>query len=169
MAGEPVGYFEAWALWWDGIDIKSRILGGLEIYWWARFAKIAALLGALAFLPDIIGLERLRAWLSALKKPVESTLMVVVGILCLVLPFSFLLLVVWMKPGPIGLLAIVLLPVGLGIGAYILDSFIKGTGRPVGAVATVLKLTEHTTFMQFVRITSLILLLAAFHFDFLAS
>ncbi|MER6006317.1 hypothetical protein ABT120_47770 [Nonomuraea angiospora] len=169
MALQEISYLEAWSLWSAGTDIKSRILWGLEIYKWARLAKVAALLAGLAILIDIVGPVRLREWLSPLKRPVETTVMAAVGILCLVLPFAFLWFVASTLPGPIALGALILLPIGLGIGAYILESFIKGKGHPVAAVAGLVKITKHTVFIQFVRTTSLILLVAAFHFDFLAS
>ncbi|MCF6470642.1 hypothetical protein FAF44_19890 [Nonomuraea sp. MG754425] len=169
MASQVIGYLEAWSLWSDGVDIKSRVLWGLEIYWWARMAKVAALLGGLAILTDIVGTKRLQEWLATLRKPTESILMVTVAVLCLVLPFALPFVATSILPRDLGLLTLVLVPVGLAIGAYILDSFIKGKGRPLGAIARVVKLTEHGVFVQFVRITSLLLVIAAFHFDFLAS
>lgn len=63
-----VTYWDAWALWWAGDpELPRYLLGGLEIYWWARVGKAAGLIAAVVLVVEIIGLERLRSWAIALS------------------------------------------------------------------------------------------------------
>jgi len=58
-----VGYFEAWGLWFSGqeVDPQAR-LWFMGLLWWGRAGKIAAFLGGLTVILDLIGSERLRSW-----------------------------------------------------------------------------------------------------------
>ena len=64
MAGQEISYFDAWSAWADGIDIRQRVLWGLEIYWWARASKIATLVAGFVVILDIIGAERVEEWVN---------------------------------------------------------------------------------------------------------
>ncbi|MGA5758215.1 hypothetical protein [Nonomuraea bangladeshensis] len=63
MAGQEISYLDAWSAWADGVDIRNRVLWGLEIYWWARWAKVGAFIAGLTLLLDIVGPERIERYL----------------------------------------------------------------------------------------------------------
>jgi hypothetical protein len=67
---ESISWLEAWSRWASGNPtLKDNMLWGLQILWWGRIGKIAAFVGGLTLVLDILGPERLR---SALGRSVEK-------------------------------------------------------------------------------------------------
>lgn len=56
-----------WKQWLEGGDLRTTMVLGLPIYWWARIGKLAQLLGALTILAEIIGPARLRSFSASLR------------------------------------------------------------------------------------------------------
>lgn len=60
-AVQPIGYLEAWRLWFAGQQVPGdALLWFMSLRWWARAGKIATFLGGTTVVLDIIGPERLR-------------------------------------------------------------------------------------------------------------
>ncbi|GIH27595.1 hypothetical protein Aph01nite_59050 [Acrocarpospora phusangensis] len=55
MTDQAINYWDAWAAWGEGIDIKHRVLWGLQILWWARVAKAVAFISLLLVVFDLVG------------------------------------------------------------------------------------------------------------------
>ncbi|MEL6795830.1 MAG: hypothetical protein AAFO89_03310 [Planctomycetota bacterium] len=55
-----IGYFQAWAMWARGEDLRAATLWGLQIFWWARLSKVLGLIAALTIAVKIVGVERLK-------------------------------------------------------------------------------------------------------------
>jgi hypothetical protein len=72
MTGQEISLFDAWSAWAHGVDIKQRVLWGLEIYWWARWAKVAAFIAGLVILLDIIGINRLERWFQGKQDALKA-------------------------------------------------------------------------------------------------
>lgn len=58
--GSSVGLFEAWLLWWQGVDVKPMSLHGVSMLWVGRIAKVITFVGGLTVLLDLIGPDRVR-------------------------------------------------------------------------------------------------------------
>lgn len=58
---EAVDYFDAWARWFDGNEVKNLTMGGIQILWWARIGKLMQFAAGLVIVLDLIGPERLAA------------------------------------------------------------------------------------------------------------
>jgi hypothetical protein len=55
-----IGYFDAWGRWFSGLEVDPQLsMGFLTILWWGRLGKIAAFLGGLTVILDLLGVERL--------------------------------------------------------------------------------------------------------------
>jgi hypothetical protein len=57
---ENLGLLEAWALWGQGEALNGMSLWGIPMIWWGRAGKIAAFLGGLTVVLDVIGPDRIR-------------------------------------------------------------------------------------------------------------
>jgi hypothetical protein len=57
---ENLGLLEAWALWGQGKALNGMSLWGIPMIWWGRAGKIAAFLGGLTVVLDVIGPDRIR-------------------------------------------------------------------------------------------------------------
>ena len=67
-----IGYLDAWSRWFDGQDITQLRLGFMTVLWWGRVGKIAAFLGGLTFILDLVGERRLRSAGKSTKKLAEG-------------------------------------------------------------------------------------------------
>ena len=56
-----VTYGQAWALWWQGLDLRDHVLWGVQVVWWGRIGKVVGLLSAFSIVAEIVGPSRLRA------------------------------------------------------------------------------------------------------------
>ena len=55
-----ISYFEAWQMWMNGRSTLGNDLFGVPMIWLGRSGKIAAFVGGLAVVLDLVGTERLR-------------------------------------------------------------------------------------------------------------
>ncbi|MEU4510091.1 hypothetical protein AB0G05_11380 [Nonomuraea wenchangensis] len=208
MAGQEISYFDAWSAWADGIDIRQRVLWGLEIYWWARWAKVGAFAASLIIVVDIIGIERLERWFQRRKvltrahwimryswmvqivrraKPPgidhkPTKVVIAVNTLMITAQSTITIGILaanrnhfqgfgWLASIPLFLVLFLAVTLGMGL-VMILIAWV--TGNALGlAVAVTLEfldaMSRSGAFAYRVRLTALLLLLYAFHFDILAS
>ncbi|MFI6482693.1 hypothetical protein ACIBH1_32495 [Nonomuraea sp. NPDC050663] len=163
MAGEGTSLFEAWGAWADGVDIRQRVLWGMQIFWWARLSKTAAFLAASIIVFDIIGRKRLEQFLARWRQEaskVAAGLWTSAWIACLQAFFLFADLGIWESESNwwLGVVAVLSLIYGC----------IRLDGRP-GIMRRYLWLAEHDNLILIARIVAFVLIALAFHFDFLAS
>ena len=167
MTGQGISYFDAWSAWADGVDIRQRVLWGLEIYWWARASKIAILVAGLIIVLEIIGPERLQAYFDARRQQDPSRMAKRVHKILVILSIPILALGVWD----------VYLNQGWGSAFFVIPGVVsvyaglvwlkEKHGERIGSF--IIKALNQSTIARYARIISLALVLAAFHFDFLAS
>lgn len=62
-----VTLFSAWALWFQGIELKDATLWGITFIWWARLGLILQFIGALTIIVDIVGHKKIREFGKKLK------------------------------------------------------------------------------------------------------
>ncbi|WP_162795873.1 hypothetical protein [Nonomuraea lactucae] len=170
MAGDPVSYLDAWSLWSDGVDIRQRVLWGLEIYWWARYAKVAALVSGLILVIDIVGPERIERLLKKVEDNADTVehqegrqqylarrFMARVAILA--------------SLGVLAALVEKYVPNGRRWSRLIMASWLVFVFLGVKDVLLrpILWVTNHSRALRVARMAALLLLVAAFHFDFLTT
>jgi hypothetical protein len=145
----------------DGEDIRSLVLWGLEIYWWARISKIAALLGGLAIVIDIVGQDRLKIYLETHQFSASRKIS---ALLASVFCLSLLVPVVLQSRIEKESISRTLAFIFVLLSAMFMYYAIKP--RLISIFSWVY---THENFLRTARVTSLFLLLTAFHFDFLAT
>ncbi|MGW5686469.1 hypothetical protein [Nonomuraea sp. NPDC003754] len=168
MGDHGLSLFDAWAAWAGGIDIRSRLLWGLEIYWWARIAKVATLIGGLIIILDIIGPERIQRYLDERKNHAPSR----IGDFVMSTLIALSLLLFLFGGGALhqrdpGAGPYVFLICGYIVGGVLWSRY--GGRTEAAIVRTIVKIFDHSAVFKYTRIISLVLLLSAFHFDLLAS
>jgi hypothetical protein len=156
---------EAWSRWLEAdADLRNSVLWGLPIVWWGRFGQIAAFLGGLVIILDIVGSEKL----SNLGKYYDGILRVyVVGAAAVIVG-----LVAWAAlthpydssdelPGEAStnpwVVLVLLIAIPLAIGAWL------------GISKVLIWTFNHDRVAFVVRVLSLSLLIMGFPFALLAS
>ncbi|MFG2075067.1 hypothetical protein [Nonomuraea maritima] len=147
-----ISYLEAWQIWMDGQSTLGSDLFGVPMIWLGRSGKIAAFIGGLAVLLDLLGPERLR-YGPAIVRMVAVTFVGVVAAALL----AWLAIVL---AAVTGFLFVLLLG---------LDRFFRGWFRIMDRVrAWRLSLTPEALERRS-RWACLALVVVGFHFDLLAS
>jgi hypothetical protein len=164
-----VGYFEAWATWFNGqeVDPHANMLG-VPMLWWGRAGNIATFVGGATVLLDIIGPERLRAWgqrPDRLLKPSKSVM-------------TACYLIFW-----VGWIAAAFSPLA-GVDTSLASTIVTALGiLTVGVAVPLSLLNMHESVLvklvirsldterpaQVFRIAGVVLLFIGFHFDLLSS
>ncbi|WP_146103761.1 hypothetical protein [Nonomuraea solani] len=171
MTGEEISLFDAWSAWADGVDIRQRVLWGLEIYWWARWGKVAALLAGLVLIIDIIGPERIEAYLKERRERKGRAGMELASIVATVLVVGWPTLVLAFAGAMLATHDNLIPGIALFSVAFIMMSMGNWLVPTVERKSTdaLMWATTHTRFLRVVRIMSILMLVAGFHFDFLVS
>ena len=189
---QDVGYFEAWAAWWQG-PTQHLVLWGHSILFWGRLGKVVQFVAALAIVVEILGPQRLRSVGVALKslfifgvgpasqkrdKALVNSIMVLVAAGSLAGGVLLGLRVTARTSSEEGIenvavLALVFIffaAVGLFLGgmaaAVLIVQVIAFLGLFVSGAAWTL---EQPNIDKVVKVISAALLIAGFHFDLLAS
>ena len=154
MSG-TITYLDAWSQWFAGREVDPQLrLWFMSILWWGRVGKIAAFLGGLTVILDLIGPDRLRTWGTAGRTKWEQPVITaVVAVLTFLIPFLLgdLSGTAWLAP-------VFLIGAGL-IGHWLAT-------RLVGWLADTL---DRPTPTFSIRMAAAILIAMGFHFDLLAS
>jgi hypothetical protein len=150
-----ITYLDAWFLWFSGQEVDPRLrLWFMSILWWGRAGKIAAFLGGLTVILDLIGPDRLRRWgragRTAWGQPIITA---VVAVLTFLIPFVLggLSGFAWLVP---------VFMIGAGLLGYWIAT------RLVGWLADTL---DRPTPAFSIRMAAAVLIAVGFHFDLLAS
>lgn len=75
-AHSHIGILEAWELWFQGKDLKAAddILWHIRLIWWGRIGVLAAFLGGLIIVLDIIGDKKLDDFASRWRRRIKKLL-----------------------------------------------------------------------------------------------
>lgn len=63
---DAINYTDAWAAWWNEVDVRDHALWGVKILWWGRIGKVIQFFAATLIVIEIIGPTRLRLWGNSL-------------------------------------------------------------------------------------------------------
>lgn len=170
-----VGYLEAWARWFDGdATLRDAELWGLPMLWWGRIGKFAAFLAGMTLIMDIVGPERLRQfsgrYLERHRSRHGSAGSAIVAAAAGVL-------LVWaiFFPGKLAILGVEIMVYSSGFTtvtagiALVISLALLAPVLLQGIRRFLIYVFERDTMAQTVRILSVFLFIAGFHFDMLAS
>ena len=174
---QSVGLFEAWGLWWQGQKLDGMALYGVPILIIGRIGKVMAFVGSVVTVIDIIGPARIREWGGRAKNFDEAR-------------FGDR----WRRrPALIAVTYLLMIPVGLGINWFALNSLIEfragsaSLGEVIANVALVFipgmlisfifesatraigRVLENEAWERALRWSGLTLIIIGFSFDLLAS
>ncbi|MEU6780366.1 hypothetical protein ABZ912_14275 [Nonomuraea angiospora] len=169
-----IGYLDALQMWFSGNSaLQDSTMYGLGMLWWGRFGKIAAFLGGMTVVLDILGPERIREYGGRLRAVPRSRTR---GALTALATAGGAIVA-----GAMGAAAEI--ATGLGRGQLALAGLIATIVLAVGWVAIstarsklfentlkgVAWVLEHPKSLVWWRVISLFGLVVGFHFDLLAS
>ncbi|MEV6039271.1 hypothetical protein AB0L65_49605 [Nonomuraea sp. NPDC052116] len=169
-----IGYLDALQMWFSGNSaLQDSTMYGLGMLWWGRFGKIAAFLGGMTVVLDILGPERIREYGGRLRAVPRSRTQ---GTLTALTTGGGAIVAGSMA-------AAVDVAMGLGSGRLALAVLIATIVLAVGWVAIstarsklfentlkgVAWVLEHPKSLGWWRVISLLGLVVGFHFDLLAS
>lgn len=166
---DEVSYFDAWSR-WSALDdsLKHAFLWGLQIGWWGRIGKALAFLAGLVIVLDIVGPQRVAAYLGLLlsdhprtKFPAHTGRWAALSLMVVVAEFVFLFPALGDASGWL-FWALALGGVLSSVMALTLLYFLFG-------VLALGWLREESRVVNVVRCASLFLLAVGFHFDMLGS
>lgn len=157
-----IGYLDAWSMWLSGQEVDPQLrMGPMTVLWWGRVGKIAAFMGGLTIILDLVGTERLREAGRRLNASIYGF-----GAF-----FWIVQILIWLMLAAVGW-----------------DLIINGTGPSSITVMSVVSLVlcgllllvlfgvrwllwglDHRVPGWGIRLTAAILIAVGFHFDLLAS
>lgn len=170
-----VGYLDAWARWAAGDPmLRNADLCGLPVLWWGRIGKVSAFLAGMTLILDIIGPERLRQFSERYlerRRPRRgfgrpAAVAAVAGV---ILAWAII------RPGKVAILGTELTIYSYGFttvtaGIALIISLALLTPTLLHGVRRALVYVfERDALARTVQTVSLLLFIAGFHFDMLAS
>jgi hypothetical protein len=166
MAGDTVSYLDAWSLWLEGIDVRRHVLWGVEIFWWGRFASVAALSAGIIIFLDVIDYGRLRALLHSSQERIDkvANLIRFTVVAAVVIFFVAALVNIWAKQGWGSAVFALLSVVAIYQALIWLNSRYESR-----LLALAARMLSPYGISRAARTVSFFMLIAAFHFHLLAS
>lgn len=172
-----IEWAEAWRLWFGGQQPPSdAVLWFMSVRWWARAGKIAALLGGMTVILDILGPERLRgiaAKIRALKGDRITDKLATVGILAFFLlwagAYSYAGADYGKIPDPETLKHIVYTAWAFGAGIGVLLSLAILLVVAFYGLRLLARTLEAPIPANALRLAAVVVVVVGFHFDLLSS
>ncbi|MBP2705454.1 hypothetical protein JOL79_16710 [Microbispora sp. RL4-1S] len=169
-----IGYLDAWAMWLSRDPaLRDAHLIGLSMEWWGRLGKIGAFLGGMTVVLDILGPERIREYGGRIRRLPRSPAKGVLAAAAtagVALLTSLVGMAADIATGPFGgrvaLVGLVLLVILAVVWIALAAARAKLFESALNGIAWIL---EHPRSLEWWRGLSLLLLIAGFHFDLLAS
>ncbi|SDM55974.1 hypothetical protein [Allokutzneria albata] len=170
-----IGYFEAWERWFNGdTALRDARLWRLHVLWWGRVGKLAAFFAGMALILDIIGPERLRQFSTRYVRrnnlPRSSLGPALLGAVAAV----FLLWATFF-PGKVSFLGFEIAVYSFGVTSAIavfvlvISLVLLAPALLEGVRRGLVLIFERDALARTVQVTALVLFVAGFHFDMLAS
>jgi hypothetical protein len=169
---ENLGLLEAWALWGQGKALNGMSLWGIPMIWWGRAGKIAAFLGGLTVVLDVIGPDRIREFGVRVKgaRPERHLVRIervlgMLGALAGLMGFLWAIVVgfnLFEPPATLVNLLRAAGPVIFLLGVVVSTPIIRGALLGFGVIL------ENKRTERVIRWSGVMLLIGGFHFDLLA-
>ncbi|RCG28978.1 hypothetical protein DQ384_21720 [Sphaerisporangium album] len=169
-----IGYLDAWQMWLSGNPtLRDADLFGLNMLWWGRLGKIGAFLGGMTAVLDVLGPERIREYGGRIRRLSDSRTrsgLAGAATVAVALLSGLAGATTDIAAGPTGArLALIALTGLLLLGAAWMVLALTRAKLFEAALNGVARVLEHPRSLQWWRTGSLVLLVAGFHFDLLAS
>lgn len=167
---QSVSYVEAWSRWLDGDPgLKDAVLWGWRILWWGRLGKALAFFSGFVLIVDMVGPDRIQRFIER-----SSSRVLIVSLGSLLLAFGWFSMVLWIA----GLFPsirvadlewywlIIALAGFVTVNSGFIYLYSRASRLPAIFAYWV---AGRGKLVAVIRVVSLFLLAAGFHFDMLAS